>query len=93
MSYRAARVIVASGLALWAATVQAQTVVTPLFPGITHITRTEQYPPFQCPGCPAPTPNPRLARINILLIDLTSPGVRFKLTPPGENLPARSNAR
>ena len=66
MSYRAARVIVASGLALWAATVQAQTVVTPLFPGITHITR---------------------------LIDLTSPGVRFKLTPPGENLPARSNAR
>jgi hypothetical protein len=68
--------------------VEAQTVVTPLFPGITHIKRTEQYPPFQCPGCPAPTPNPRLARMNILLIDLTSPAVRFKLTPPGENLPA-----
>ena len=89
MSYRAARLIVASGLALWCSTgVEAQTVVTPLFPGITHIKRTEQYPPFQCPGCPAPTPNPRLARMNILLIDLTSPAVHFKLTPPGENLPA-----
>ena len=89
MSGRAARLIVASGLALWVATgVEAQTVVTPLFPGITHIKRTEQYPPFQCPGCPAPTPNPRLARMNILLIDLTSPAVRFKLTPPGESLPA-----
>jgi Phosphodiester glycosidase len=89
MSYRAARLIVASGLALWGSTgVEAQTVVTPLFPGITHIERTEQYPPFQCPGCPAPTPNPRLARMNILLVDLTSPGVHFKLTPPGENLPA-----
>ena len=89
MSYRAARLIVASSLALLVSTaVEAQTVVTPLFPGITHIKRTEQYPPFQCPGCPAPTPNPRLARINILLIDLTSPAIRFKLTPPGDNLPA-----
>jgi hypothetical protein len=26
--------------------------------------------------------------MNILLIDLTSPGIHFKLTPPGENLPA-----
>ena len=89
MSYRAARVIVASAVVLWASTgVEAQTVVTPLFPGITHIQRTEQYPAFQCPGCPAPTPNPRLARMNILLVDLTSPAVHFKLTPPGENLPA-----
>ena len=89
MSFRAARLIVASGLVLWGSTgVEAQTVVTPLFPGITHIKRTEQYPPFQCPGCPSPTPNPRLARINILLVDLTSPAVRFKVTPPGENLPA-----
>jgi phosphodiester glycosidase len=89
MSYRAARLIVASGLALLGSTgVEAQTVVTPLFPGITHIKRTEQFPSFQCPGCPAPTPNPRQARMNILLIDLTSPAVRFKLTPPGENLPA-----
>jgi len=89
MSYRAARLIVASVLALGVGRgAGAQTVVTPLFPGITHIKRTEQYPPFQCPGCPAPTPNPRLARMNILLIDLTSPAVHFKLTPPGENLPA-----
>jgi hypothetical protein len=81
--------IVASALALWGSTgVEAQTVVTPLFPGITHVKRTEQYPPFQCPGCPAPTPNPRLARMNILLVDLMSPGIHFKLTPPGENLPA-----
>jgi hypothetical protein len=89
MSFRAARLIIASSLTVWVSTgVEAQTVVTPLFPGITHIKRTEQYAPFQCPGCPAPTPNPRLARMNILLIDLTSPAVRFKLTPPGENLPA-----
>jgi hypothetical protein len=26
--------------------------------------------------------------MNILIIDLTSPGIRFKMTPPGENLPA-----
>ena len=89
MSSRAARLIIALGSALLGSTgVEAQTVVTPLFPGITHIKRTEQYPPFQCPGCPAPTPNPRLARMNILLIDLTAPEVHFKLTPPGENLPA-----
>jgi hypothetical protein len=89
MSNRAARLIVALASALWGSTgVEAQTVVTPLFPGITHIKRTEQYPPFQCPGCPAPTPSPRLARMNILLIDLTAPEVHFKLTPPGENLPA-----
>ena len=89
MSYRVGRLIVASGLVLWGSTgVEAQTVVTPLFPGITHIKRTEQYPSFQCSGCPAPTPNPRIARMNILLIDLTSPAVHFKLTPPGENLPA-----
>ena len=86
MPHRVARSIVL-GLAL-ASGAEAQTVVTPLFPGITHIKRTEQYPPFQCPGCSAPTPNPRLARMNILLVDLASPAVHFKLTPPGENLPA-----
>jgi phosphodiester glycosidase len=89
MSYRAARLAAALVLALSGrAEVNAQTVVTPLFPGITHIQRTEQYPSFQCFGCPAPTPNPRLARMNILLIDLTAPAIHFKLTPPGENLPA-----
>ena len=92
MSYRTARLFLATALALVSWTgVEAQDpdpVVTPLFPGITHIKRTEQYPAFQCPGCPAPTPNPRLARMNILLVDLTSPAVHFKLTPPGQNLPA-----
>ena len=89
MSYRTARLFLATAVALVSGTgVEAQTVVTPLFPGITHIKRTEQYPAFQCPGCPAPTPSPRIARMNILLVDLTSPAVHFKLTPPGENLPA-----
>ena len=89
MSYRSARLFLATAVALVSWTgVEAQTVVTPLFPGITHIKRTESYPPFQCPGCGAPTPNPRIARMNILLVDLTSPAVHFKLTPPGANLPA-----
>lgn len=88
MSYRVARLIVAGSLAVCGATgAAAQTVVTPLYPGITHIKRTEQLAPFQCPGCPAPTPNPRIARINILLVDLWSPAVHVKLTPPGQNLP------
>jgi hypothetical protein len=65
----------------------AQGVVTHPFPGITHITRTESYPSFQCPGCPSPTPSPRLARMNILLVDLTAPEIRFKVTPEGTNLP------
>jgi hypothetical protein len=78
---------IALALGSWTG-VEADTVVTPLFPGITHIKRTENYPPFQCPGCGSPTPNPRIARMNILLIDLTSPAVHFKLTPPGQNLPA-----
>ena len=92
MSYRTARSFLAAALALVSGTgVEAQnveTVVTPLFPGITHIKRTDNYPSFRCPGCPAPTPSPRLARMNILLVDLTSPAVHFKLTPPSENLPA-----
>ena len=89
MSYRTARLFLATGLALVSGTgVEADTVVTPLFPGITHIKRTENYPSFTCPGCTRATPNPRVAAMNILLVDLTSPAVHFKLTPPGENLPA-----
>jgi hypothetical protein len=65
----------------------AQGVVTQLFPGITHISRTESLPAFRCPGCPSSTPSPRLARINIVLVDLTAPEVRFKMTPRGTNLP------
>jgi hypothetical protein len=66
---------------------QAQGVVTHPYPGITYITRTDSLPPFQCPGCGSPTPNPRLARMNIVLVDLTAPEIHFKLTPPGTNLP------
>ena len=66
---------------------QAQPVVTNLYPGITHIARTESLPAFQCPGCPSPTPSPRLARLNIVLVDLNTPGIAFKLTPEGTNLP------
>jgi hypothetical protein len=29
-----------------------------------------------------------MARMNILLVDLASPAIHFKLTPPGQNLPA-----
>ena len=88
MSYRAVSVILAAVLAVcgWASRLQAQPVVTHPFPGITHITRTDAMPYFRCPGCPAP-PSPRLARMNIVLVDLTAPEIHFKLTPPGEDLP------
>src|SRR5262245_40207643 len=90
MFNRVVTVSVAAGLLICGgtSTLADQPVITHPFPGITYITRTESLPPFQCFGCPAPTPNPRLAVMNILLIDLTSPAVHFKLTPPGENLPA-----
>ena len=53
MSYRTARLIVASGLALWGSTgVEAQTVVTPLFPGITHISERAMPRRSSVPGAP-----------------------------------------
>jgi len=90
MPYRAVHVILAAVLAVCggASGLQAQTVTTHPFPGITHITRTESLPAFRCPGCPASTPSPRLARINIVLVDLNAPEIHFKMTPPGTNLPA-----
>lgn len=72
---------------VFVAGLEAQGVVTHPFPGITHITRTDSLPSFRCPGCPSPTPSPRLARMNIVLVDLTAPEIRFKLTPEGTNLP------
>jgi hypothetical protein len=42
------------------------------FLGVTHITRTETVP--------------RPMRMHVVLIDLTIPGVRFQLTPPGGTL-------
>jgi hypothetical protein len=70
-----------------ASTLEAQPVVTNPYPGITHITRTETMPYFRCPGCPQP-PSPRLARMHIVLVDLTAPEIHFKMTPSGTNLPA-----
>lgn len=88
MSRRAFMVVSSACLlgAVWTSA-QAQPVVTQVYPGITHITRTESLPSFRCPGCPSATPSPRLARLNIVLIDLTAPEIRFKLTPEGKNLP------
>ena len=73
MSNRVVRVmLVALVLSGWGSRLSAQGTVTHPFPGITYITRTESLPSFRCPGCPAPTPSPRLARMNIVLVDLDS---------------------
>jgi len=79
MSSRTIRTILGAVLAVGAGAseLRAQDIETHPFPGMTYIKRTLSLPPFQCPGCPAPTPNPRLARINIVLIDLTAPEIRF----------------
>ena len=61
-------------LAAWATTLRADQTVTQVYPGITYIARSETVP--------------RPVRMKILVIDLTAPGIRFKLTPPGANLPA-----
>ena len=92
MPGRALRVILATVLAVcgWAVRAQAQTqtvTTTHPFPGITYITRTDWLQPFQCPGCGSPTPNPRIASMNIVLVDLNAPEIHFKMTPPGTNLP------
>jgi len=89
MSHRLIGLMFLAALAIDSAVcrLEAQGVVTHEFPGITHITRTESYPSFQCPGCPSPTPSPRLARMHILLVDLTAPEIRFKVAPEGTNLP------
>ena len=88
MSHRAVRVSLVGVLAVcgWAYEVEAQTVTTNPYPGITYIKRTETMPYFRCPGCPAPPPT-RYARMNIVLVDLTAPEIHFKLTPQGTNLP------
>ena len=87
MFHHARRAIVFAAVAVcgWSSGVGAADVTHP-YPGITHITRTDTMPFFRCPGCPPP-PSPRLARINIVLVDLTAPEVRFKMAPEGKNLP------
>ncbi len=49
--------------------VEAQETVRRPFLGVTHITRSET--------------SPRDVRMHIVSIDLTAPGIRFKVTPPG----------
>jgi hypothetical protein len=56
-------------LILGTGSVEAETVVTRPFSGIVFITRTEKAP--------------RPVALHLVLIDLTAPGIRFKVTPPG----------
>jgi hypothetical protein len=60
----------------WSSGLGAAEVVTHPYPGITHIRRTD-----------AMTGPTRQVRMNIVLVDLTAPEVRFKMTPEGQNLP------
>lgn len=75
MSGRTVGVVLAAALSVLgrATSLGADQVVTQVYPGITHIARTET--------------SPRALRMNIVLVDLTAPEVRFKLTPPGKSLP------
>ena len=56
-------------LCLWVAGIEAQETVRRPFLGVTHITRAET--------------SPRNLRMHIVLVDLTAPGIRIKVTPPG----------
>ena len=65
---------VALVLALWTAgscgyDLRGAQLVDHPFPGITSITRTED--------------TPRNVSMHIVTVDLTEPGIGFKLTPPG----------
>jgi len=59
----------ALALCACAAIAGAQTTVRRPFAGITHITRSDTAP--------------RPLRMDVVSIDLTAPGIRFKVTPPG----------
>ncbi len=56
----------------WNVVLRGEETVRHPFLGVTHVTRTET--------------SPRNIRINIVQIDLTVPGLAFKLTPPGGTL-------
>ena len=77
MLERAARVALATAAAMASATAgSAVDVVTHPYPGFTLIKRTEQMV------------NPtRQVKMNILVLDLAAPEVRFKMTPPTTGLP------
>lgn len=73
MSHRACRVVVAASLvAGWGSELRGAETVAHPFLGITHITRTES--------------SPRSVRMHIVQVDLTVPGIGFKLTAPGGTL-------
>ena len=62
------RQLIAAALCLWAAVAGAQETVRRPFQGVTHIARVET--------------SPRALRMHVVLVDLTAPGIRFKVTPP-----------
>jgi hypothetical protein len=78
MQHRACQAFVAAAVAVCGASAELRAAdgVTHPYPGITHIRRTD-----------AMTSPTRQVRMNIVLIDLTAPEVRFKMTPPGVDLP------
>ena len=69
LSVRGARLILALAACLFVLDVEAQETVRRPFLGVTHIARAE--------------PSPREVRMHIVLIDLSTPGLRFKVTAPG----------
>lgn len=61
--------LTALAVCIWLAGVGAQETVRRPFLGVTHLTRTET--------------SPRAVRMHIVTVDLTAPGIRVKVTPPG----------
>ena len=77
MPYRArAATLAVLAVCGWSTAAGAVDVVTHPYPGLTLIKRTEQMV------------NPtRQVKMNIVLIDLAAPEIRFKMTPPTTGLP------
>jgi hypothetical protein len=69
LSALGARLILALAVSLFVFEVEAQETVRRPFVGVTHIARTDT--------------SPRDVRLHIISIDLSAPGIRFKVTPPG----------
>ena len=78
MAHRAAGAALAAAVAVggFAPLAGAVEVVTHPYPGITLIKRTDQMT--------GPT---RQVKMNIVVVDLNAPEVRFKMTPPSTGLP------
>jgi hypothetical protein len=62
-----------AGAALWASNAVATQIITQPFLGIEHVYATET--------------SPRPLKINVAIIDLTAPGIRFEMTPRAANYP------